>query len=338
MLSLLAISTRALLVMNLASAPLSRMVTPASIPEALLATLAHAPYASLSEPELASLIKTDIGSLGSMSIGKPNRGQLVNGVQLQESEFIHVVTPETAFATEETLFFLKRAVAAVHREHPGSRPLYVGDMSRPHGGYLRPHRSHQSGRDADVGFFYSTQDNWYRPATGKNLDLPRTWTFLRALLTEGDVEMIFLAHYIQKMVRVYAESVGEDPAWLAAVFDGIGAPSRGPVFRHAPGHATHFHIRFHNPFAERAGAFAYSSLVRAHVVPEMPTFTLHKAKKGETLGMLARRYGTTVPAIQRANGLRGTTIQAKRVYKIPRAPAAIPSKVRSRQDPRAELP
>lgn len=338
MLSLLATSARALLVMNLASAPLSRMVTPASIPEALLATLAHAPYASLSEPELASLIKTDIGSLGSMSIGKPNRGQLVNGVQLGESEFIHVVAPDTAYATEETLFFLKRAVMAVHREHPGSRPLHVGDMSRPHGGYLRPHRSHQSGRDADVGFFYVTDDNWYRPATAKNLDLPRTWTFLRALLTVGDVEMIFVAHYIQKMIRSYAESVGEDPAWLAALFEGRGAPTRGAVFRHAPGHATHFHIRFHNPFAERAGAEAYASLVRANVVRDMPTFTLHKAKKGETLGMLARRYGTSVLSIQRANGLRGTTIQAKRVYKIPHSAASSPPQARPRQGPRAELP
>lgn len=338
MLSLLATSARALLVMNLASAPLSRTVTPASIPEALLATLAHAPYASLSEPELSSLIKSDIGSLGSMSIGRPNRGQLVNGVQLKESEFIHVVTPETAYATEETLFFLTRAVMAVHREHPGSRPLFVGDMSRAHGGYLRPHRSHQSGRDADVGFFYTTADTWYRPATAKNLDLPRTWTFLRTLLTEGDVEMIFLARYIQTMVRSYAASVGEDPVWLAAIFDGRGAGPRGAVFRHAPGHATHFHIRFHNPFAERAGTLAYPSLVRAQLIPEIPTFLLHKAKKGETLGMLARRYGTTVPAIQQANGLRGTTIVAKRVYKIPHSGPATPKRKPARQDKQSELP
>jgi murein endopeptidase len=322
MLSLLATSTRALLVMNLASAPLSRMVTPASVPEALLSTLAHAPYASLDDAELASLIRRDIGSLGSMSVGRPNRGQLINGVQLKESEYIHVVRPETAYATEETLFFLQRAVMAVHRQHPDTRPLYVGDISQKNGGHLKHHRSHQSGRDVDVGFFYTTADTWYRPATAKNLDLPRTWTFLRSLLTEGDVEMIFIATYIQKMIRSYAASVGEDPRWLAALFDGTGAGPRGAVFRHAPGHATHFHIRFHNPFAERAGSLAYASLVRAQVIPEIPTFTLHKAKKGETLGMLAKKYGTTVLAIQRANGLKGTTIQAKRVYKIPTHGAA----------------
>jgi penicillin-insensitive murein endopeptidase len=34
--------------------------------------------------------------------------------------------------------------------------------------------------------------------------------------------------------------------------------------------------------------------------------------------MLARKYRTTVRAIQRANGLRSTKIRAKKVYLIPR--------------------
>jgi penicillin-insensitive murein endopeptidase len=44
----------------------------------------------------------------------------------------------------------------------------------------------------------------------------------------------------------------------------------------------------------------------------------HVVKNGQTLGILARRYGTTVEAIQRANGLKGTFIKAKRVLNIPR--------------------
>ena len=43
-----------------------------------------------------------------------------------------------------------------------------------------------------------------------------------------------------------------------------------------------------------------------------------EVRKGETLGRLAKRYGTSVKSIQQANGLRGTVIQAKRTYKIPR--------------------
>jgi LysM repeat protein len=79
----------------------------------------------------------------------------------------------------------------------------------------------------------------------------------------------------------------------------------------------------------------------------------HKAKKGETLGMLATRYGTTVHAIQHENGLRRSiTIQARRIYRIPvsrpAAPARLPARMQrapepletigARQTPESEIP
>jgi len=36
----------------------------------------------------------------------------------------------------------------------------------------------------------------------------------------------------------------------------------------------------------------------------------HKVRRGETLGHIARRYGTSVSRLKRLNGLRGTTIRA----------------------------
>jgi penicillin-insensitive murein endopeptidase len=53
------------------------------------------------------------------------------------------------------------------------------------------------------------------------------------------------------------------------------------------------------------------------MVREIPEYRSHRVAKGETLGKLAKRYGTTVPAIQRANGLRSSLIQAKKTYRIP---------------------
>ncbi len=47
---------------------------------------------------------------------------------------------------------LHRAADRVARKHRGS-VLFVGDMSAKKGGYLPGHNSHQSGRDADVGFY-----------------------------------------------------------------------------------------------------------------------------------------------------------------------------------------
>ena len=42
----------------------------------------------------------------------------------------------------------------------------------------------------------------------------------------------------------------------------------------------------------------------------------HKVKPGETLGHIARKYGTSVKAIQRLNGMRGTTIRAGKTIRV----------------------
>lgn len=44
----------------------------------------------------------------------------------------------------------------------------------------------------------------------------------------------------------------------------------------------------------------------------------HTIKKGDTLWALSRKYGTTVTAIQRANGLKGTNLKIGRRLLIPR--------------------
>ena len=43
----------------------------------------------------------------------------------------------------------------------------------------------------------------------------------------------------------------------------------------------------------------------------------HRVKRGETLGSLARRYGTSASAIRAANGLRSSFLRAGRTYTIP---------------------
>lgn len=56
----------------------------------------------------------------------------------------------------------------------------------------------------------------------------------------------------------------------------------------------------------------------ATVAPKPTTTTTrHLVKKGDTLYSLSRKYGTTVSAIQKANGISGTSIHIGRTYIIP---------------------
>jgi penicillin-insensitive murein endopeptidase len=89
------------------------------------------------------------------------------------------------------------------------------------------------------------------------------------------------------------------------------------MIRHAKGHATHLHVRFYSPVAEETGRRCHAALLAAGKIKPSTHFVSYKAKKGDTLLSLAKRFGTTVKAIKRVNGLRSNTILAKRSYKIP---------------------
>lgn len=274
------------------------------------------PFAAVSSAELEQKYKDDPESVGPMSVGTPNAGALVNGIAMPRGDRWELIDPGNAWGTRETIDALTRAIAKVHEKYPDSPHMQIGHISARHGGPLSPHVSHQAGRDVDVSYYLTTPSRYFVRATADNLDRERTWTFVRALISETDVDLILIDRGIQKMLRDYALSIGESQAWLDSIFD--GRPGVRPIILHAKGHANHIHIRFYNPVAQETARRLQPTLAKRGKLPTAVSYILHRARSGDTLGSLARRYGTTVEAIQAANGLRTTAIKAKRVYKIPR--------------------
>ena len=286
-------------------------------------TIAAHPLLGKTNAEIDRMVQSDLESLGSMSFGSPTRGGLLNAVYLPNDSRWIPVDPVHAWGTAETIGYLKIAIDALHDEFPNSHPLFIGDLSRQRGGYLQPHLSHQSGKDVDISYFYTRDPKWYTRATASNLDRPRTWAMLRALISRTDVQYIFIDRRLQRLLRSYAEAIGEDRAWLESVFDGI--PGEPPIIRHEPGHDTHFHVRFYNPIAEETARRCYSALVQHKRLLPMRYNITHTAKRGDTLIGIAKKYDTTVAALMQANGLRKSAIQANKTYFIPRNGPAAPS-------------
>ncbi|MBX3181583.1 MAG: penicillin-insensitive murein endopeptidase [Polyangiaceae bacterium] len=291
---------------------------------------------SLTDAELLRRFDEEPDELGGISIGTPNAGRLLTAQRMPTGEHWRLVDPAHAYGTRETVAFLTRAILRVQEEHPGGHPLYIGHISAKAGGPLSPHKSHQAGRDVDISYYYREEASarWYKRATADNLDLPRTWAFVRALIAETDIDLILIDAGLQRVLRSYAEELGEDPAWLEDVFK--GGKGRRPLILHAPGHATHIHIRFFNPVAQEAGRRLYPALVQRGVVAPPAQFVSYRAKKGDTLAVLAKRFDTTVQAIMRANGLRSTLIRAKVTYRIPKqvgVKMAPPSRIPPRRVP-----
>ena len=257
--------------------------------------------------------QTDPAALGPLSIGTPDAGLLVNPLVFPEGPLWTVRDPSEAFATEETITFIKTAIEAVEARHPGSPRLVIGDLSNPSGGRLNRHKSHQAGRDVDIGFYYRRGETGsFLAARQRDLDLPRTWALVRAFLTETDVDRIFVDRSLISVLYTQAVAEGEDRGWLDDVF---GRGGEKGIIQHERRHKDHFHVRFFNPRAQERGRIVYPVLVEAGVAP--PPMVKHRVKRGETLGSLARRYGTSASAIRAANGLRSSFLRAGRTYTIP---------------------
>jgi len=286
---------------------------------------ARSPLEDKSDKEILAMYEADPTSLGSLSLGRTNGGSLLNGVRMPEGEHWVIVDKHHCYGTQETVDFLRRSIEAVHEHFPSSQKLQIGHISAKRGGPLSPHKSHQAGRDVDISYFYNTEKKWFSRAHKNNLDRARTWAFVRALITQTDVHMILIDSSIQRLLRDYAESIGEDEDWLDRVFQYKGSDRR-PIIRHVKGHGTHIHIRFYNPVAQASARRAHKVLIAKGKLRPPVYYKSHKARKGDTLGALARKYGTTIAAIKKANGLRNSKIYAKKVYRIPKKGGAAPSR------------
>lgn len=280
-------------------------------------TRAPHPFIKLSDRELSELYRKDKKALGSVSVGQPAGGKLIGGVPMPENDAWHIVNPKETWGTQETIDFLSTNIRAVYDRFPNTRQLPIGDISDQDGGYLRPHLSHQSGRDVDVAYYYANGARWYTKVTKENLDFPRTWAFVRSIITESDIHAIFMDTAVQRMLKEYALSIGEDAEWLDKIFGGPLSNLR-PIISHEPGHRSHLHLRYYNPIAQETGRRLHAILVKEKAILPRTSYVSYKVKRGDNLNKIAKRFKTTVKALKRANRLKSNRIIANRTYKIPR--------------------
>jgi penicillin-insensitive murein endopeptidase len=265
----------------------------------------------------AALVK-DPTSLGSMSIGFTNGGALYNGVQMPPGPAWELVNAEHAWGTRETVDNMIHCLERVAATFPGAAKMYIGHISGKRGGHLSPHKSHQCGRDVDVSYYYTPgTEKWYATATTSNLDRERTWAFVKTLITDTDVELILMDRSVQRLIRQFAISKGEDREWVDRLFDGGGGQRQ--LILHAKGHASHLHVRFYNPLAQETGRRAYDVLIKRRVISPPTYFVRYKAKSGDTLSEIALKFHVPPKVIQQNNGMKTDVLKINREYKIPQS-------------------
>ena len=191
------------------------------------------------------------------SIGFPWNGRLENGVPFPRMFSGYILrSKEHTYTTPELIGALLDAIQGVRRDFPDTCDLYIGDFSKPRGGPWYPkHRSHQNGRDVDLGMYAkgNRQLHSFIPMNRTNLDVSKTWCLIKNLLATGMVEKIFVDKSIQKLLYKYALSQGYDRQYLDRLFYNVRHRYSHAIIRHVRGHRDHMHVRFHAPWSELAG-------------------------------------------------------------------------------------
>jgi len=201
----------------------------------------------------------------SASIGSPVEGWLQGGVPLPLRGKGYVFNPhrdpKRRHGTVEMVQALIRAAATVDELLPGGT-LTINDLSLPGGGPIAGHASHRSGRDVDVMFYL--RDHHGRPFPSKaipiepdgtgvdyhdlsigaddqpvHLDVPRTWAFVAALLSDATVQVnrIYVVEHVRGLLLAHAQEVGA-PTLVVERFGHVTCQPKFP-------HDDHFHIRFY---------------------------------------------------------------------------------------------
>lgn len=192
-----------------------------------------------------------------LSIGSPWAGHLHRPVAMTSSGRGFILLQRTQdrkhiYALPELEKLIRKAAAQVEKVYPKSI-LTVGDLSLINGGYAPGHRSHQSGRDVDLGFYLVDRRHNYQiitaefvsfdgmgQASGKYshllFDIERNWELVETLVTQKiiPVQKIFISSPLRDFLLQYAEAVARPARIIQAAASVLTADAA---------HGDHFHVR-----------------------------------------------------------------------------------------------
>ena len=193
-----------------------------------------------------------VAPVAGQSIGAPWSGELRDGVRLHLGDGFLIRRPERAWGATHVVAHVEEALAAIRDRFPEAPTLAIGDLSARGGGAITEHRSHQSGRDIDIGLYFTDEPAGYPESfvsANGDLDLEKTFALLQAFARTADdpggVQAIFLDFQVQGRLYEWARDNDVPRGYLDALFQfphGRGADAG--LVRHEPRHDGHFLVRY----------------------------------------------------------------------------------------------
>lgn len=198
-------------------------------------------------------------ALLSLTIGHPNEGMQVRAKRLTKTRDLVVrrASHERNYGHPALVLMLWRSASDVAKAAPGSI-LLVGDLSFRDGGPISGHRSHQSGRDADIGFYVTDAKGKRLPSrefigfdgegNAKNggklrFDDERNWMLVESWAKDrrAGISHIFVSEPLKGRLLRFARSHPRFAPFAARAAALLKQPEKGED------HSDHFHVRITCP-------------------------------------------------------------------------------------------
>jgi penicillin-insensitive murein endopeptidase len=210
------------------------------------------------------------------SVGSPTEGHLIGGAHLDDAPYLRVVPVyvpgDVRWGLGPLITLIDRAARIVRHQFPEA-VMSIGHISRAGGGEIDRHASHESGRDADIGFYVRSQtgkalyaehfvqfraDGTAPSWPGAYFDDAKNWALVSALVTDppARVTYIFVASPLRARLLAYAEKLGAPLATRNRAAELMVQP-RGSL-----PHDDHFHVRIGCP-AGMTGCIEFPTVSRS---------------------------------------------------------------------------
>jgi penicillin-insensitive murein endopeptidase len=221
--------------------------------------LVSAPALSHGERDLPDRFRKAPYSLMSLSVGHPNDGWQVRAKRLRSSDRLKVRKDcrKNSYGHPALVLMLERTAKDIFAAQKGSVML-VGDLSDENGGPLYGHRSHQTGRDADIGFFVTNKKG--RPITSERFvgfnadgtskdgspvlfDDWRNWLLVKSWILDkrAGISHIFIQHDLRQRLLRFAARHPKARPYITEAAALLKQPEYGED------HSDHFHVRISCP-------------------------------------------------------------------------------------------
>ena len=185
------------------------------------------------------------------AIGRPNKGRLMDGICIADKGAGYVHFGRNSCATGLTVSIVMFAIGQLHKAYPDTPPVVIGSLSRPGGGPIKPHRSHQNGLDIDIGYIPADSTlklQAFKTLPPSDIDFEKTFFLMANMIATQKVKYIFVDYTLQKYLFDAAREMGYSDEQLERLFQfPRGRYVKKGIIRYSPGHKDHFHVRFKCP-------------------------------------------------------------------------------------------